>query len=213
MRLRSFITILLVLIVSGSLVGCESEEPFYLMSQSEKQEYVNRELNNLYGIDCEISEIVKSQNKVFEDERYIGTAFVSKNRQFSFSVDVEGNVVDTYSYYKMSYDIEDYISDIVSNYYKEGDYSVYCTLGLDTSLSKPVKELTVEGILQDDNIESNLYLFLGSETENDVSNIQCILSDLDGYNGRLKVYYCENPTKVDFDTYNISISSYYYTFG
>lgn len=55
--MKKVLFILLIAILFFNLCSCVNYGNFCLISQKEKREYVKQELFNLYGIDCDISEI------------------------------------------------------------------------------------------------------------------------------------------------------------
>lgn len=207
---KIFLIMLCVLFIITSGTGCTSN--FNIMPQDEKREYVRQELNSLYGIDCEISEIRKKQISMFENEEYYtGTASLSKNRWFPFWIDNFGNINDTYFCIKLSDNINEYFSLTVDKYYQRNDYYLYCNTAF---IDPPGREWNIsdniEDMFREENIENNIFLFLGRKSSDDMQRLESIQNDLQGHKGRMKVYYCENPGKIDFDNYDLSKHEYFF---
>lgn len=187
---------------------------FNIMSQDKKREYVRKKLNELYGIDCEISEIRKKQISMFESEKYYsGTASLSQNRWFPFWVDNFGNINDTYCCVELSNSISEYFSLTVDKYYRENDYCLYSNT---VFIDQPGREWgdsdNIEDMFVEENVENNIFLFLGKKRSEDLQKLENIQKELKEYKCRMKVYYCDNPQKIDFNNCDLSKHDYFFDF-
>lgn len=209
--MKKVLSILLIAVLVFSLCSCVNYDNFYLMSQNEKKEYVKQEIFDLYGIDCEISEIRKKEISMYDNEEYYsGTASLNKNRWFTFWVDNYGNIKDTYFCIELSNSIDNYFSSFINTYYSSNEYCLYTNTALNTPPSKSwgTKD-DLREMYKSEDITTNMFLFLKKDVVKTEDIFNRLKKDLSGYKGYLKVYYCDDINDVVFDNYDLSKHDYF----
>lgn len=209
--MKKVLSLLLIAVLSFSLCSCVNYGNFYLMSQNEKKEYVKQEIFNLYGIDCDISEIRKKEISMYENkEYYSGTASLNKNRWFTFWVDNYGNIKDTYFCIELSNSIDNYFSSFINTYYSSNEYCLYTNTVFNTPPSKSWgTEDDLREMYKSEDITTNMFLFLKKDVVKTEDIFNRLKKDLAGYKGYLKVYYCDDINDVVFDNYDLSKHDYF----